>query len=819
MMTTRKIKVFGAILAFTAAICCIWVLLIPGEGGILFGMSPARFGLFICLAGISALCLAVAANFKKLAEKVNREFIDHVWINSWLSAMAFFSLILGVVLPIMYALFTRFAWTAIIYRVLPLTTFFFIFGFVYAALNIKIKIKEIFLRYRSASVIFLITVTVFIALLVGSLVFRLGLVVDPVYWMRGLPIPVFPAQLGLIFLTGLILTWFFTQLFSIHPEKTFWLDLLICVGIWCVAFYIWAGYAVPNTYFSPRPLPPTYEVFPFSDARLSDVSAFSLTLGDMNLNSRIPAHPLYAYFLGMLHAISGPSYSQTISLQTAVLSLFPVMLYLIGKKISGRLAGITAAILIILREANTLSAASLITTSNSKLYLTEMPTAFLVSIFLLLLIGQLQYKKTHHWKWLLIGGVAGLMCLLRLQTVLLLLFVILAMFIFRKRLNARIQSAFLLIFGFFLIVSPWLTRNYTITGSVVFEDPKYSSRSAAMISLQTPEKHERENIGEYTDVVGTSLKYIVSNPLAFLNQTANHFARNELFSLYALPILAQPIDGVKTLFVPESAYWSVQRDLIPEKDGWVLLLAIIVIGVGVAVGFQKIGWSAVVPLIAHWIYNLSSSIFRFSGWRYALPVDWVFLLYLAITLSWLIHGIVSQYPIKLHSLSRVRENEPSISNGSYGKTTILVGVLLFALGLALPLTGAMYPRYPKTESTVLLREIQQNPQILQQVKQKIEDASAQMVFKGIGLYPRFYKANEGEPSSDAFYKARDYARLLFVYIGSDRFNVELATDTAPQGFGNADEIYIGGKMMGEDFYADWVLVKSSTPAMYFIEKK
>lgn len=819
MMTTRKIKLFGVILAFAAVICCIWVLLIPGEGGILFGMSPARFGLFVFLVGIGALCLAVAANFKKLADQVFQKITNYLWINSWLSAVAFFSLILGVVFPIMYALFTRFAWTAIIFRVIPLTTFFYIFGFVYAALNFEIKTKEILLRYRSAMVIFLITVTVFIVLLIGSLVFRLGLIVDPVYWMKGLPIPVFPAQLGLIFLTGLILTWFFTQLFSIHPEKAFWLDLLLCVGIWCVAFYVWSGYAIPNTYFSPRPLPPTYEVFPFSDARGSDLSAFSLTLGDMNLNSRIPAHPLYAYFLGMLHGISGPGYSLTISLQTAVLSLFPVMLYLIGLKISGRLAGIIAAILIILREANTLSAASLITTSNSKLYLTEMPTAFLVSIFILLLIGQLQHKRTHHWKWLLIGGVAGLMCLLRLQTVLLLLILILAIFIFRKWLNAWIQSAFLLIIGFFLVVSPWLARNYTITGSVVFEDPKYSSRSAAMISLQTPEKHERENIGEYTDVVGTSLKYIVSNPLAFLSQTANHFARNELLSLYALPILAQPIDGVKTLFIPENAYWSVQRDLIPEKDGWVLLLAIIVIGSGVAVGYQKIGWPAVVPLLAHWIYNLSSSIFRFSGWRYALSVDWVFLLYLAIASSWLIYRIVSLYQNKLHIQSSDHGSEQSTSIFDNGRITIFVGVLLFAFGLSLPVMSTFHPSYPKTEQSVLMREIQQNPQISQQAKQKIEDTPAQMVLKGIGLYPRFYKAGEGEPSSDAFYKARDYARLLFVYIGTDRFNVELATNTITQDFGNADEIYIGGQMIGEDFYADWVLVNKSTPIAFFAEKK
>jgi len=411
------------------------------------------------------------------------------------------------------------------------------------------------------------------------------------------------------------------------------------------------------------------------------------------------------------------------------------------------------------------------------------------------------------------------MCLLRLQTVLLLFILILAMIIFRKRFNTWTKSVFLLIIGFILIVSPWLVRNYTITGSVVFEDPKYSSRSAAMISLQTPEKHERENIGEYTDVVGTSLKYILSNPIAFLSQTANHFARNELLSLYALPILAQPIDGVKSLFVPENAYWSVQRDLIPEKDGWALLLAIIVIGMGVAVGYQKIGWPAVVPLLAHWIYNLSSSIFRFSGWRYALPVDWVFLLYLAIASSWLIYRIVSLYQNRLHIQSHDYGSGQSTSIIDHGRITIFIGVLLIMLGLALPFTGAIHPHYPKTEPLVLMREIQQNPQISQLVKQQIEDGSAPLVFKGIGLYPRFYKADEGEPSSDIFYKARDYARLLFVYIGTDRFNVELATDTIPQDFGNADEIYIGGQMIGEDFYADWVLVNISTPIAFFAEKK
>ncbi|MRS04188.1 hypothetical protein EG832_13365, partial [bacterium] len=270
MMTIRKIKVFGAILAFSAVMCGIWVLLIPGEGGMLFGMSPIRFGLFVSLAGTGVLCLMIAANFRKSADLVFQKLTNHVWINSWLSTIAFISLILGAVFPIIYVLFTRFAWTAIIYRVLPLTTFLFIFGVGYAVNRFEIKIKGIFKKSGSAAVMFLVTVAVFLALLVGSLAFRLGLIVDPVYWMKGLPVPVFPAQVGLIFLTGLLLTWFFSQLLPFHSEKIFWVDLLICIGIWCFAFYIWSGYAVPNTYFSPRPLPPTYEVFPFSDARGSD---------------------------------------------------------------------------------------------------------------------------------------------------------------------------------------------------------------------------------------------------------------------------------------------------------------------------------------------------------------------------------------------------------------------------------------------------------------------------------------------------------------------------------------------------------------------
>lgn len=815
MKTIARFRAYCGFLSTAAVACLMWAMLIPGEGGgAFFGMSAARFALAVFLFCAAIVFAGICLDFRNIGTWLHTQIARSTQRFDWLAASAFIGLMLGALTLVVYLLFPRFAWAALVLRFLPLTTLLFAYGLGYAIFSFQTEGKNFLSNSHSALIVFAACSAFFILLVGAARFFRLGLSVDPVYWMHGLPVPVFPAQFGLLFVAGLMAVWLFNKTLAGYCDRNMWLDIVICAAIWGIAFFIWSGYAVPNTYFSPKPLPPTYDVFPFSDARRTDLSAFSFLTGEMGLNQRIPVQPLYALFIAGLHLMAGTQYQAVINLQVAVLALLPVFLYLLGRKMHSRTSGIFIAILMILKETNTLSNASLLTTSNSKLYLTELPTALILSGLLFVTIDMFKNRAAPAWKWVLAGGLAGLACLTRLQTLLIMASLLVAIIVAHKMIPKWKRAALLLCSGFVLVVAPWLVRNFAITGTVVFEDPEYSSRSTAMVGLEISEKEARQNISDYSSAVGSSLQYMLKNPAAFLAQTANHFTHNELVSLYTLPVLAQPIDGVRTLLEPEKAYWAGQREPNPEKDAFALLAAILVIGIGAAVGFHTIGWPALLPLAAHFVYNLSSAIFRFSGWRYALPVDWVLLLYVALACAWVIQVVTSLYGKSGTKAEKESEGKKEKEHGLDNRV-LLIGLLLLVLGLALPAASLLKPRYPKMDTQALMREIEEFPALPEREKQQIREIPVEEVYKGLALYPRYYEAGQGEPSSDVFYKARDYARLLFVYIGSDKLDVEFASVEIPEKIRHAREIIMGGRLDGKFFFADWILLLTDEPIVYF----
>ncbi len=64
---------------------------------------------------------------------------------------------------------------------------------------------------------------------------------------------------------------------------------------------------------------------------------------------------------------------------------------------------------------------------------------------------------------------------------------------------------------------------------------------------------------------------------------------------------------------------------------------------------------------------------------------------------------------------------------------------------------------------------------------------------GRGLYPRFYTSGEGHPDpSWSSYKPREYDRLGFILLGSERQSVLFRTQNPPAYFPNAADILVIG---------------------------
>ena len=102
---------------------------------------------------------------------------------------------------------------------------------------------------------------------------------------------------------------------------------------------------------------------------------------------------LYMSFLVYLHLIGGQNYQQLMSIQAAIFAVFPAVLYLVGKQLHSRTAGLVLAALITMRGLTSLDASAWIDTANFKHMLTDFPTAIGVAVFLMLVLAWLEAPR------------------------------------------------------------------------------------------------------------------------------------------------------------------------------------------------------------------------------------------------------------------------------------------------------------------------------------------------------------------------------------------------------------------------------------------
>ena len=175
--------------------------------------------------------------------------------------------------------------------------------------------------------------------------------------------------------------------------STFGLDLIICLALWIAAAALWSQSPMDRSYFAPGPYPPNYVYYPYSDAEAHDLGAQYVLIGQGLNNNQYHDKPFYMLFLTVLHVLTGQNYLAVVQLQAIILALFPAILYLIGKLIHSRTAGILVGIFVILQQANSIAATIMIQVSHSRLMMTEFPTAFGIALLSLVLIYWIKHPQ------------------------------------------------------------------------------------------------------------------------------------------------------------------------------------------------------------------------------------------------------------------------------------------------------------------------------------------------------------------------------------------------------------------------------------------
>ena len=652
--------------------------------------------------------------------------------------------------------------------------------------------------------------------LLTLLVSKTGLGILPSYkgdWQRGLPaVPLLEWQ---IILAGLLCV---GMLFFETKRKTSsfpYLDILICVVIWAGASIFWLSQPVIPNPSVLTPHEPNFELYPFIDSQTYDELAQSALVGNGFGENHIPQRPLYLVFLTLLHVLVGQDYGKMVVAQSLFFAFFPVLLYLLGKELFGRPVGVSVALLAILRD-HTSNLVSPFTgnLSYSKVLLSEIPTAMMLVLFLWIGVKWIKSNFSIYYGFLL-GGILGSAMLIRTQVIVSVpLIILIALLSKPASFKPLIKSILLMLISMVIVVSPWLWRNWNITGDLIFDNPESQTMNLALrysrvngIDYQVA-RLPNETSSEFGDRLQQIAKdAILSNPSGAAWALTNSFINHGVNNILLFP-LRNEIRNFDELLIPSDAFWEKWEGR-PTTSQWILLISFIFIfGLGVSVAGHRNGWLGLMPLGLNLIYNLWTSLALLSGQRFMLAMDWSIYLYYMIGFF----ALAGFFLCLLNSgrstiVDWVQANPFSAAAPVMEiklQRFIFPAILFLGIGLSLPLAENIFPdRYPPLSQGKLLAELSASPALEQSPAdaacfQKLANANQIKVVQGRALYPRYYSAGDGEDFTDTpGYKAMDQGRLVFDIVGQASQRIIFPMPYPPDFFPHISDVTLVYSRSGE----------------------
>ncbi|MFZ5856963.1 MAG: glycosyltransferase family 39 protein [Chloroflexota bacterium] len=673
------------------------------------------------------------------------------------------------------------------------------------ALRNGIHFKSMKMRravFVSAGIVF----TGFIVLWLVIVLTGFGVTKDTSYWGEpGVPI------LGWQLLIALIVAFLASSIFHLSSFSSRRISILIPVFVWLLAFVLWMSVplsSLRNSFYAPI-TPPYNQPFPASDAAYYDTDAQNLLMGNGFVHS-IPTRPFFILFLAGLHTLFGQEYARLVLGQTLVYALLPVALYFLGKQLHSRAAGVTAALLAIFRELTSLWVASDVRVSNTKMLLSEFITTLVMIAYLLLVLRWFREKRNGPLLAFVSGGALGLQLLLRTQTAFLAPgILLLAFFVLWPDWKRWFAQSVIFAAGMALAVSPWLIRNYTITGSASLDDPIQIKAVASMYSGGTPTSNFPQFEGQTPEQISAFVvDTILHHPGYVAGFVTNQFFANTIDTFLVLPMFAR-YDGLTAPIFP---YWYEWSEYLSPANILLFVVYLAVIALGFAAAWKRFRWASLLPLAAFLFYALSTSLARYSGWRYIFPVDWVGYFYFAIGAAELfltaaaLFGRSEQldtYPVtQVNELPATRRPSPVLP--------FLLSAFCFLSISSLPwVAETVIPQKP-----ILCV----NPVLECFPLDKIEEAQAiemltqpHSILTGRVLYPRYFSRNDGLASTNPApaFAPRDFPRMSFLLLKDGHIEQIILPMKGSRPFPHFSDAVIWGCWRDTYFEARFVLIPAT----------
>jgi hypothetical protein len=690
------------------------ILRIPGEtsSAIVFGLSGARL---ILLSGVLSINLIAAWVLVK--SLTNQEWFTHLtqkfvkWIrNQKILGSLLIICILGIISccnailqipelrePVTLAYYVRLQpvllWAAILCGQTFLALHFILYNFILDRLKQKGRIIY--------TIALTFGIIVILWIWINQTGYGISTIDEGVGW-HAIGTPLLEAQVFLAWgiSLGFFLGWIWLLDKPFHPSwgRMFQKDILICAILWVATFSIWMSKPLKPNWFLSEPRPPNYEFYPNSDASVYDVTAQNLLLGEGFKTRGAPftLRPLYAAFLAGLHTIGGPAYEAIIWMQVAVLALIPILLYALGKIIHNRVSGLLVALLFIFRESNAIVLGDSISEAHPKLLLPFLPATLGALLFIYVISKWLQDPVKHQNLPIVSGGILGLFMLVRPEFGIFFPFIGLAALLqLRKHPQIWLRGMVLLTTGLVVALSPWIWRNYQLTGTIYIDSPHYrldfiskryqtnpigfvdptvspepiqgnepvhativpelepltnlAEPSTTIIPEVIPQidnsiQHQTEEMAE--NVIG----FIQENPNDTRNFILNHFMNNMVQTILYLPS-SYPIttSAIKYLghhsidqfwldccsltdYERRYPFWPKWDGILPWHSWVPLTINLFLVAIGIGITWHKNQFIGVIPLFVGFGFYLINALVRNSGGRYTIPVNWISIYYFGIGL-------------------------------------------------------------------------------------------------------------------------------------------------------------------------------------------
>lgn len=300
------------------------------------------------------------------------------------------------------------------------------------------------------------------------------------------------------------------------------------------------------------------------------------------------------------------------------------------------------------------------------------------------------------------------------------------------------------------------------------------------------------------------------DPLRLIQINSAHFLNSQFQTLLIFPSAFRGLDsligfaGHRTLprfwseccstigYVRRLSYWPSWEGGFDLQSLVPLSITLVLIAAGIQTAWNKRGWVGLLLLLGATIHLFGNAIFRNSGGRYILSVDWIFIAYYSIGLAQLSSAALGYLRgAEIHTQLPGEQDQARRDTRSATGSWLPAGlaVCLLVVSLSIPLVESSFPRlYPVLRKAQMLEALLASDELTSGEKQILQFYLDQGIITvgGRVLYPQYFPEDIGSlGKKNAPIEPMPFRRLVFTITGERSIDLILPVEDQPAPILNA----------------------------------